>query len=138
MKKRQQGFISIPNAAIAFSLAVIILAGIKIAPVYIEQTYVKAAYQFLIDNNPDLASMDKNQIRSSLERYMTVNTLGDVQARSFTVKRAKNTILVSSVYEVRVPVISNLEAVVSFKSQLDVSNPDQCCEYLIDVMNDKK
>lgn len=138
MKKRQQGFISIPNAAIAFSLAVIILAGIKIAPVYIEQTYVKAAYQFLIDNNPDLASMDKREIRASLDRYMTINSLGDIQAKSFTVKRVKNKTLVSSVYEVRVPVVANLEAVVSFKSQLDASNPDQCCEYLIDVMNDKK
>ncbi|MFL0809652.1 MAG: DUF4845 domain-containing protein [Agarilytica sp.] len=138
MKKRQLGFISISHAAIGFSLAVIILVGIKIVPLYVEQSYVTAAYQFLVDNNPDLANMDKSDIRRSIDRYLTVNALGGVQSKSFIIKRKKGTLYVSSVYEVRVPIVANIEAVVNFKSQLDTSNPDKCCDYLIDVVNEKK
>ncbi len=137
MQKHQSGFISLSWSAYFFSLAVIIMCAVKLAPVYAEHTYVKDALKFLVKNNSDVAKLDKSQLSGQLDKYMTINTVGSVQSKSFTFERQKIGYLVSSVYEVRVPFFLNVDAVLSFKSQLDTANPEACCEYLKDVEKKK-
>ncbi len=136
--QKQQGFLSYTQIVLLFSLGVFIMLGVKIIPVYSEHVYVEDALRFLAKNNSNLGELSKGDIKAKLGKYMTVNAVGDDQTNSFSVKRAKDKLLISSVYEIRVPIIHNIDAVMSFKSQLDTSKPDECCEYLVDVTKNDK
>ncbi len=105
-------------------------------PAYIENIYIGDAMKFLLDSNDDLHALDSGEIKSQLEKYMTVNSIGAVQAKSFKVHKTKKATYINSVYEVRVPIIYNVDVVMSFKNQLDTSNPESCCQYLVDNWND--
>ena len=76
--------------------------------------------------------MDQESIKSALSKYMTVNAVANEHANSFKIYRLPDRMLVNTNYEVRVPMIHNIEAVLVFKNQLDTSNPDACCEYLVE------
>ncbi len=133
MHNRQSGFISLSWASILFSGAVIILCAVKLAPVYSEDIYVSDALKFLVKNNADVNALDKNQITTQLLKYMMVNSVRGPQGKSFSIKKMRDKTIISSVYEVRVPMFLNVDAVLSFKSQLDTSKSDKCCKYLIDT-----
>ncbi|MFL0799104.1 MAG: DUF4845 domain-containing protein [Agarilytica sp.] len=138
MKNEQKGFLSYTQIVLLFSLGVFILLGVKIIPVYSEHIYVEDALKFLAQNNSDIEALGNGEIKSKLGKYMTINSVGKEQAKSFSVKRMKGKILISSIYEIRVPIIHNIDAVMSFKSQLDTSKPDECCKYLVDVTKNDK
>lgn len=138
MYKHQSGFISLTWMSYFFSLAVIIMCAVKLVPVYVEHTYVKDALKFIAANNSDVAKLDKSQLKSKLDKYMAINTVGTVQSNSFSFERQSVGYLVNSVYEVRVPFFLNIDALLSFRSQLDTANPNLCCEYLKDVKKASK
>lgn len=133
MYRHQSGFISLTWLSYFFTLAVIVLCGVKLAPVYAEHTYVEDALKFLVDNNSDISKLDKSELKSQLDKYMTINSVGAEQAKSFIFERQRDGYIVSSVYEVRVPFFLNIDAVLSFKSQLNTANPDACCDFIEDV-----
>ncbi len=138
MQTKQQGFLSYTQIVLLFSAGVFLLLGVKILPIYSEHIYVEDALKFLAQNNSNIGSLGKDEIKGKLSKYMAVNSVGSEQANSFTVKRMKEKTLVSSVYEIRVPIFHNIDAVLSFKSQLDTSKPDECCKYLVDVTKNDK
>ncbi len=138
MKYKQHGFLSYTQIFALFSLTVLILLGVKLAPVYSEHVYVGDALKFLVRNNADVNTLEKSEIKEQLSKYMTVNSIRGDQASSFSVKRINDKYLVSSIYETRVPIIHNIDIVLSFKSQLDTSKPDECCKYLVDVTKNDK
>ncbi len=138
MQTKQQGFLSYTQIALLFSLGIFVLIGVKVLPVYSEHVYVKDALRSLAQNNSDIAELSKSEIKGKLSKYMTVNAVGRDQAKSFSVNRVKDKLLISSEYEIRVPIIHNIDAVLSFKSQLDTSKPDECCKYLVDVTKNDK
>ncbi len=138
MQNRQKGFLSYTQIFSLFALGVLILFVVKLMPVYSENVYVTDALRALSVNNADLNALDKNQIETQISKYMTVNSVGPDPATSISVKRMGDKYIVSSVYETRVPIIHNIDAVISFKSQLDTSKPDECCKYLVDVTKNDK
>jgi len=137
MRKYHQGFISIQWLAILIVIGVIMLCAARMVPVYIENIYVTDALKFVLSSNVDIHDLDKSEIKSQLGKYMTINAIGSVQSGSFQVHKTQKATYVNSVYEVRVPIIHNIDAVMSFKNQLDSSNPEACCKYLVDNWDDK-
>ncbi len=138
MQNSQKGFLSYTQIFSLFALGVLILFIVKLMPVYSENVYVTDALKALSVNNRDLNALDKNQIETQISKYMTVNSVAPDPATSISVKRMGDKYIVSSVYETRVPIIHNIDVVVSFKSQLDTSKPDECCKYLVDVTKNDK
>ena len=110
----------------------IILCVMKMAPAYLEHIYVEEALMHIATSNADMSQVDKNHIQGQLTRYATVNSIGPVAADSFKIKRYRDGFLVNSVYEVRVPIVLNVDVVMSFKSQLDTSRPETCCRFLVE------
>ncbi len=133
MYRHQSGFISLTWLSYFFTLAVIVLCGVKLVPVYTEHVYVEDAMRHLVENNNDLSKLDRAELKSQIVKYMTMNTVGAEQSKSFIIERQRDGYLISSIYEVRVPFFLNIDAVLSFKSQLDTANPDACCDYVKDV-----
>lgn len=132
MMGRYEKGVSAVAALAALAVLMIIFFTVKLVPEYIEHVYVQDALKFVAKNNPKLEEMDKADIQSALSKYMTVNAVANEHSKSFKIYRLPDRMLVNSIYEIRVPMIHNIEAVLVFKSQLDTSNPDACCDYLVE------
>lgn len=137
MKQKQKGFISIQMALFIFLIAMFAYCLFKLVPPYVENIYVKDSMKFLVDTNDNIHEIDKSALQSQLYKYMTINSVGDVQAKSFKIHRTRDVTFVNSVYEVRVPLFLNIDAVMSFKNQLDSTKPEDCCDYIVDNWDEK-
>lgn len=136
--KRQSGFSTVGWMVIICLTIAIATIAVAIVPAYVENIYVKEALNFLVKNNADLENTSKASIKGQLGKYMAINSLGDVQSKSFNVVRYDGRLIVNSVYEIRENVFNNVDVIVSFKNQLDTKNPEACCEYLIDSWDENK
>lgn len=136
MGKYEKGVSAVVALAVLAVLMVIFFS-IKLIPEYLENMYVQDALKFVAKNNPKLEEMDEADIKSALSKYMTVNAVANSHAKSFKIYRLPDRMLVNTNYEIRVPMIHNIEAVLVFKNQLDTSNPDACCEYLIEYEDEE-
>lgn len=106
-------------------LVVLLLGGFaltclfKIGPLYLDNYFVRAALSSL--DGERIETMDNASIRSSVDRYFTVNNVRNVSARDVAVIRERDRIVVALDYERRVNLIGNLDVVAVFNNRFDSS-----------------
>lgn len=106
-------------------LVVLLLGGFaltclfKIGPLYLDNYFVRAALNSL--DGERIETMDNASIRSSVDRYFTVNNVRNVSARDVAVTRERDRIVVALDYERRVNLIGNLDVVAVFNNRFDSS-----------------
>lgn len=114
-------------------LLTIVLAGFfmlcafKMVPSYAEDRYIKTALRAL-PRGPELAEISNNEIKTKLNKFYTVNNVRSEGASNIDIERSSKKTVVNINYEVRVPLIYNIDVVMTFKNQLDSSKPDSCCK----------
>jgi len=136
MRYHQRGLSAISWLALLSTVGIVVLCAFKMVPVYVEHVYVEDALKFIVDSNKDLKALSKQNIEAQLNKYMIVNSVGPEQSNSFEIKRFGDHLLINSNYEVRVPLVHNIDVVMSFRSQLDTSKPENCCVYIIENWNE--
>lgn len=100
----------------------------KLGPSYLDNSYITDALKSLAENHQDdLKTLSKSAIRSELGKYYSINNVRGDAAKALEVDRQKEKTLISVSYEVRVPLIFNIDAVMKFDNVLDSSNPEACC-----------
>lgn len=105
-------------AVIGFFLTV----GFSIAPAYITNYTVQETIRNL-QNEPELSSMSPYDIRRSVERRFDVNQINVIQAvcrrkdePCLKIEKTKSELVIDGNYEVRVPVMGNVDAVIKFEN----------------------
>ncbi|MFT5083215.1 MAG: hypothetical protein ACI9Y1_001255 [Lentisphaeria bacterium] len=131
MKNNQRGLSSIGWLVVLSIASIIITCTVKMVPAYADDRYVVDALKTLVKNNPDLASLKEVQIKSQLGKYLAINSVNSAAENSFEVKKRRGGVVVNSIYEVRVPIIINIDVVMTFKHQLDTQNASACCKYIV-------
>lgn len=132
-QQRQESGIS--TIGLLFVLAAggfILLCFFRIGPSYQDDQFVRAALKSLRDGGLDLKQASKVEVRQQLGKFLTINGIRNVNIADFTIERRKERTLVSIIYESRVHLFINIDVVMTFKHQLDSSNPDECCSYVIE------
>ncbi|MGI9292915.1 MAG: DUF4845 domain-containing protein [Pseudomonadales bacterium] len=110
---RQTGALDLQLLFTVLMGAFVVICLIKMAPVYIDHWTIREAFQGVQEElGPNKA--DKKQIRSMLERRFTVNRVEQINSREVEFVREKTRLLVKAPYEVRVPLLLNVDAVVKF------------------------
>jgi len=127
---KQRGIGSLGWLVILSIVGFVLLCLFRLGPAYLDNRYIVSALETLA-KNPDIHDMDKNAINKELDNFLLINGVRGAEGKSFTVVRKKDRTLINSVYEVRVHLVANIDVVMTFKSQLDSTNPKECCEYLI-------
>ena len=138
MKKDQQGRSVIAILVLAMFGGFTLICVTRIVPVYIEHIYVEDALRHISVVNKDFSLVDRYDINRQLSNFARINSIDSIQAESFDVRRQDGRFIVDSIYEIRVPIISNIDAVISFKSQLDTANPSECCQYKVEPWSDEE
>lgn len=100
----------------------------KLGPVYLDNWHISGALKSMGEQHAtNLHQMSKDNIRSELSKFYTINNIRGEAAKALEVKRQKEYTLVIVAYEVRVPMFANIDVVLSFNNVLDSRNPDECC-----------
>lgn len=135
---KQRGLGSIGWLFMLSAGAFLLACFFKLGPAYLDDLTMVDALKTLGERNPNLHEMEKSTIRSQLDKYLLLNNVRDTNAKkAFKITREQNRMLVDNVYEKRIPFFANIDVVLTFKHQLDSSNPSACCEYLIDTSKDE-
>ncbi|WP_444925496.1 DUF4845 domain-containing protein [Microbulbifer sp. TRSA002] len=109
----------------------------KMAPAYMDARYVSEGLKSLGDN-PNLETMTAGQIKKELDRFFIVNNVRGEPTKSVKVVRGTKGSVVSINYELRQPLIYNVDVVMKFNKQLDTAKPELCCDPLIDLEQFRK
>lgn len=124
---RQRG-ISLLSLLIVLSVSAFFLnCAIRLIPIYVDNITVRSALSRL-GEDATLSTMTKSEIRRKLDKHFEVNNIRGKPAQSISVEKTVSTTFINVNYEERVNIIFNIDAVVVFKNQLDINNPDLCCD----------
>ncbi|WHI46297.1 DUF4845 domain-containing protein [Microbulbifer sp. VAAF005] len=109
----------------------------KMAPAYVDARYVNEGLKTL-GQNPNLENMTSGQIKKELGRFFLINNVRGEPTKSVQVVRGAKSTVVSINYELRQPLMYNVDVVMKFNKQLDTAKPELCCDALIDLEQFRK
>ncbi len=122
---RQSGLSLLGFLIVLAVVGVFIYMGMKLVPMYSEYYSVKQAMKSLA-NEPDIASQDSKRIEDLFFRKLYVSYAENVKPENVTVKRLPNgagwNMTVN--YELRKPLIANLDVVGKFNASQDLTKRD--------------
>ena len=96
------------------------MLGIKLFPVY----YKGFATEKIIEDlalEMDGKKPNKKQLWQSIDNYLNVNNVSGVTKDNFVYSKEKNMIEFGLDYEIRIPVIANLDAVAKFDQRQTIT-----------------
>ncbi|WP_444884222.1 DUF4845 domain-containing protein [Microbulbifer sp. PSTR4-B] len=109
----------------------------KMAPAYVDARYVSEALRTL-GENPELENMSTGQIKKELGRFFLINNVRGEPTKALQVVRGAKSTVVSINYELRQPLIYNVDVVMKFNKQLNTAKPELCCDPSIDLEQFRK
>ncbi|VAW64447.1 hypothetical protein MNBD_GAMMA11-1222 [hydrothermal vent metagenome] len=121
MNKKQSGLTMISWMVVIGFLAVQIIMGLRIVPVYINYHAVKSVMDSLpID--PDIKGKSAKNIKKVLSKRLKIENLYDLarDKEAFKFKKIKGGYNLTAHYESRGPIMGNLEFVATFDHQVDI------------------
>ncbi len=118
-RRRQRGMTFIGVVIIFALVGVIGLAGLRLAPVYLNYMKVARSLDVTADEfkgeNPDVGG-----IRRSLEKHWQIEDIDEVSAKDVEVVKADDGVSLHVVYDHPVPYISNISLSVHFDKTVQV------------------
>lgn len=114
-RTRQTGALDLQLMFAALMGIFVVICLIKLAPVYIDNFTINKAFQGVKEElEADSTKADKRHIQGMLERRFTVNRIERISTKNVEFVREKSRLTVKAPYEVRVPLLLNIDAVVKF------------------------
>jgi len=113
MLTKQHGMTLIGFLFILAAALFVAYIGMKLVPVYINHYSLVGAMQSLAEE-PGASNMSEGRIRDLLSRKFDTGYVDHLRARDIEVVRGRGLEIVAD-YEVRVDLIGNIDAVVSFR-----------------------
>ncbi|MGB5209805.1 MAG: DUF4845 domain-containing protein [Gammaproteobacteria bacterium] len=121
MYRRQDGITVLGFLILAAFIGLFILAGVKLAPVYLESMDVKAALaqtKTELDGNRPTIS----EIRKAVQRRFDVDSVRRLTSKDVKITRGGEGFIVDASYEGRVDYIGNLALVLTFDNKVEIVN----------------
>ncbi|MFC6632151.1 DUF4845 domain-containing protein [Microbulbifer taiwanensis] len=109
----------------------------KMGPAYIDARYVDEGLKALAEN-PGLRDMSRGDIKKELDRFFLINNVRGEPTKAVKIIRGADSMLVSVDYELRQPLIYNIDVIMKFDKQLNTAKPELCCEPLVDLEQFRK
>ncbi len=120
--RRQQLGITLIGFMIVAALAVFfLLIGAKLFPIYSEYMAVKAAMK-QVQNTPGAATFPPDKMWNALDKSFNIGYVENVKRNNVEVNR-KNGVFLRVKYEVRKPLVYNLDVVAMFDHTVELSRP---------------
>lgn len=110
---RQRGASTLGILVSVLFFASLLTLVIKLGPAYLDDYTVKGALQGL-DGEEGLSKMTPADVRRLVTKRLSVNNVDGFNAKDIQIEKDGDVVIISLEYEVRTPVVSNVDAVMSF------------------------
>jgi len=110
---RQEGLTAVSTIALIVLAGFLVLIVLKLAPVYLEYFNVASSVNSL-KNEPDLGQKSKEEVYELLRRRFEINDVKRVKKDNVKISRAGTVTTIAVNYEVRIPLLGNVDFLVYF------------------------
>lgn len=121
MKNSQQGLTAIGMISLLSCLAFFVLLGIRLVPAYIENFKIRSAMDGVV-HEPETAQKSSLEIQKMLARRLDIDDVRTIKGTDITVTREGRSLVLATEYEVRSPLLANIDLVVSFSERVEAGN----------------
>lgn len=118
--KHQQGLTFISLVFILGLIALFVLLGLKIGPIYLNHSKVVSTLSEL-KRTPDIEYQSESEIRNSLSKRFNINYVNDVTQENITITRHENYLKIVIEYEVVKNIAGNLSVLITFNDVMEVN-----------------
>ena len=117
--KRQAGASALTVLIMVLFFGSLLSLVIKLGPVYLDDITIQEALESL-DGTEGLSRMGPAQIRSLINKRLSVNNVRGFDAKSITVEKDGELVVIKVDYEVRNNIFKNVDTVVHFKHEYEM------------------
>lgn len=112
-------------SAIVIMIMVLFFGGlltlvIKLGPAYLDDITIQEALESL-DGTEDLSSMGPSQVRSLINKRLSVNNVRGFDAKNITVEKDGELVVINVDYEVRNNLFRNVDTVIHFQHEYEMT-----------------
>lgn len=119
MKLKQRGASSLGTMIFLILFISAILVAAKIVPAYFDDLKLKEVFDNLVAT-PNIGKMTPQEVRGVLNKKWQVNAIDGTDVKDILITQSDKGLLLSYHYEVRTPIVRNIDAVMSFDHQLEL------------------
>jgi len=98
-------------------LGFLAMIAVKLVPPYLEFSTVKSIMEEAA-TDPALVGKGRREVTSSIDKKLYINSIKDVGAADFEIKKGRLGSDLSVDYEVRQPLVANVDVVIRFQHQV--------------------
>ncbi len=117
----QRGMTPIGWILVFLLIAFFALIALKLTPIYLESFSVGSVISDLKDE-PGIGAMTSREISALIAKRFDVNNVTSVGVDDIYVEKFGGSMTISAEYEVREPMLGNVDIVVSFNKSVEVSS----------------
>ncbi|WP_439133856.1 DUF4845 domain-containing protein [Pseudomaricurvus sp.] len=128
LAKYQKGMSATGWLIILLVVGFTLLCLFRMVPAYVDNRYIQEGLLDLSEQGDKIEEMSPNEIRRQVGRFFQMNNVRSQSSKSIEVERLQEKTLVHMNYEVRVPIIYNIDVVMTFNNTWDSSRPYECCK----------
>ena len=105
-----------------------LLCAFRMAPAYLDNSFIQDGLLSFSETEKKIDEMSDRDFQRHMADYMMMNNVRDLSPKQLKIQRERDRILLNFDYEVRVPIVYNIDVVMTFKNQWDSSRPFECCK----------
>jgi hypothetical protein len=114
MYSKQRGVTLIGWIFLLVPIAIVVYAGIRLSPVYLNYMKVSRSMNQLVSEMHSGDTTNASVIKTSLEKHLDVESVDYPELKDFQIRRDGSVWIVQTTYDETAPLFSNIALVVSF------------------------
>ena len=118
--KQQRGMTLVGWLVVLALIGFFAMLAMRLGPIYMENYTIKMALESM-ENEPGLADKTPGQVRGFFQKRMDMNYVTRLSQDSVKIRREEGVTHLEVDYEVREPMIGNIDVVVTFKEKAELS-----------------
>ncbi len=118
--KKQRGMTGLGWLMVIFLICFFAFIGIKLFPVYMENYSIKNIVK-AVKQEPNIAKKSSGAVRTMIRKRLIINSIRDLKNENIIIKKFAGVLSVKIEYEVRKPLFGNLDVVMSFKDEFELT-----------------
>ncbi|HMU90714.1 MAG: DUF4845 domain-containing protein [Pseudomonadales bacterium] len=100
----------------------LLLLAFRLVPLYLDNSFVAAAVKSL-EEVPQISQKSPSEVKNLLMTRFQINNIRNVDGKAVKVEEVDGKLVVDVNYDVAVPIIANVEALVHFKNHFEARRP---------------
>lgn len=120
MRREQRGLTMIGWLFLLIPLAIVVYAGIRLTPIYLNYMKVVRTMEQLAGELRGEESISAQRIRIGLERRLDIESVSYPNVRDFAIQRDGKAWIVQATYEDTAPLFANVSLLLSFDKRVQI------------------